>query len=159
MARGIGGFLSGFETRFPYPRVDGESVPFYRLAGEGSLGGSCVSKIRMFMTLSPTKIPFKFCRTLYNAPIAFISQRLFIFLFFGWIFCIFSYYIQHCFICRPSDSTVPTDAGIEPMGPLQLMHWQSDALTTRLDRIRKARSHLISSHRLGGNGYLKRAFE
>jgi hypothetical protein len=27
----------------------------------------------------------------------------------------FSYYIQHCFICRPSDSTVPTDAGIEPM--------------------------------------------
>ncbi len=22
--------------------------------------------------------------------------------------------IQHCFICRPSDSTVPTDAGIEP---------------------------------------------
>ncbi len=32
------------------------------------------------------------------------------------------YYIQHCFICRPSDSTVPTDAGIEPRtvatGPL-----------------------------------------
>ncbi len=27
-------------------------------------------------------------------------------------FC--SYSIQHCFICRPSDSTVPTDAGIEP---------------------------------------------
>jgi hypothetical protein len=26
----------------------------------------------------------------------------------------FSYYIQHCFLCRPSDSTVPTDAGIEP---------------------------------------------
>jgi hypothetical protein len=26
----------------------------------------------------------------------------------------FSYFIQHCFICRPSDSTVPTDAGIEP---------------------------------------------
>jgi hypothetical protein len=26
----------------------------------------------------------------------------------------FSYYIQHCFICRPSDSTVPTDAGMEP---------------------------------------------
>ncbi len=29
-------------------------------------------------------------------------------------FFIFSYDIQHCFICRPSDSTVPTDAGIEP---------------------------------------------
>ncbi len=26
----------------------------------------------------------------------------------------FPYSIQHCFICRPSDSTVPTDAGIEP---------------------------------------------
>jgi hypothetical protein len=24
------------------------------------------------------------------------------------------YYIQHCFICRPSDSTVSEDAGIEP---------------------------------------------
>jgi hypothetical protein len=30
------------------------------------------------------------------------------------IFYFFSYDIQHCFICRPSDSTVPTDAGIEP---------------------------------------------
>ncbi len=29
-------------------------------------------------------------------------------------FLFFSYYIQHCFICRPSDSAVPTDAGIEP---------------------------------------------
>ncbi len=28
--------------------------------------------------------------------------------------CNFSYYIQHYFICRPSDSTVPTDAGIKP---------------------------------------------
>ncbi len=26
---------------------------------------------------------------------------------------IFKYDIQHCLICRPSDSTVPTDAGIE----------------------------------------------
>jgi hypothetical protein len=31
-----------------------------------------------------------------------------------WAFVVSSYYIQHCFICRPSDSTVPTDAGIEP---------------------------------------------
>ncbi len=29
-------------------------------------------------------------------------------------------------------------------GPLQLMHWQSDALTTRLDLIRMARSHFKS---------------
>ncbi len=38
--------------------------------------------------------------------------------FFFWggdLFLFFSSYnIQHCFICRPSDSTVPTDAGIEP---------------------------------------------
>jgi len=43
------------------------------------------------------------------------------------------FHIQHCFSCRPSDSTVPTDAGIEPrtVCKLQLVHWQSDALTTR----------------------------
>ncbi len=29
-------------------------------------------------------------------------------------FLLFMYYIQHCFICRPSDSTVSKDAGIEP---------------------------------------------
>ncbi len=34
--------------------------------------------------------------------------------FWGDFFLFFSYNIQHCFICRPSDSTVPTDAGIEP---------------------------------------------
>ncbi len=39
----------------------------------------------------------------------------FIIYFFGGFFLfLLSYYIQHCFICRPSDSTVPTDAGIEP---------------------------------------------
>ncbi len=32
--------------------------------------------------------------------------------FFG--FFHFIYDIQHCFICRPSDSTVPEDAGFEP---------------------------------------------
>jgi hypothetical protein len=34
--------------------------------------------------------------------------------FWGIFFSFCSYNIQHCFICRPSDSTVPTDAGIEP---------------------------------------------
>jgi hypothetical protein len=29
-------------------------------------------------------------------------------------FLFFSFYIQHCFICHPTDSTVPTEAGIEP---------------------------------------------
>jgi hypothetical protein len=34
----------------------------------------------------------------------------------GGIFCIFffMYDIQHCFICRPSDSTVSEDAGLKP---------------------------------------------
>jgi hypothetical protein len=27
---------------------------------------------------------------------------------------LFMYFIQHCFICRPSDSTVSQDAGIDP---------------------------------------------
>jgi hypothetical protein len=31
-----------------------------------------------------------------------------------WIFSFFKYDIQHCFICRPSDSTASEDAGIEP---------------------------------------------
>ncbi len=39
---------------------------------------------------------------------------LFLKYFWGGFFNFFSYYIQHCLICRPSDSTVPTDAGIEP---------------------------------------------
>ncbi len=30
-------------------------------------------------------------------------------------FCLFMYNIQHCFVGRPSDSTVSEDAGIEPM--------------------------------------------
>jgi hypothetical protein len=42
----------------------------------------------------------------------FLTRML---IFFGGIFCLFPYNIQHCFICRLSDSTVPTDdAGIEP---------------------------------------------
>ncbi len=32
--------------------------------------------------------------------------------FFKFFLCM--YFIQHCFICRPSDSTVSEDAGIEP---------------------------------------------
>jgi hypothetical protein len=39
-------------------------------------------------------------------------------------------FFHHCFICRLSDSTVPTDAGIYTPGPLQLVQWQSDSLTT-----------------------------
>ncbi len=42
------------------------------------------------------------------------------------------YDIQHCFICRLSDSTVSEDAEIETR-TARLRHWLSDALTTRLD--------------------------
>ncbi len=44
-----------------------------------------------------------------------LSKSFFFKYFFGgfFLFCR-SYYIQHCFICRLSDSAVPTDAGIEP---------------------------------------------
>jgi hypothetical protein len=45
------------------------------------------------------------------------------------------YFMQHFSICRPSDSTVSTNAGIEPR-IVQQWHWQSDALTIRLDLIR-----------------------
>jgi hypothetical protein len=56
------------------------------------------------------------------------------------------YFIQHCFICRPSDATVSEDAEIDP-GLLLLLQWKSDALTTGLDLIHKARSiHKASSH-------------
>jgi hypothetical protein len=40
------------------------------------------------------------------------------------------YFIQHCFIGRPLDSTVSEDAGIEPKTVATFGNWQSDALTT-----------------------------
>jgi hypothetical protein len=45
-----------------------------------------------------------------------VPEGMYFFIFFWRDFLIFcySYYIQHCFICRPSDSTVLTDAGVEP---------------------------------------------
>jgi len=43
------------------------------------------------------------------------KRLLFIILYFwGGFFSFCSYNIQHCFICRPSDSIVQTDTGIEP---------------------------------------------
>jgi len=41
------------------------------------------------------------------------TYSIHLFLFFE-IFFLFTFCIQHCFICRPSNSTVLTDAGIEP---------------------------------------------
>ncbi len=40
------------------------------------------------------------------------------------------YIIQHCFICRPLDSTVSEDAVIEP-STVATMAWQPDDLATR----------------------------
>ncbi len=45
-------------------------------------------------------------------------------------FFLFMYVIQHCFICRPSDSTVSEDVWMEPRTTAT-----SDALTIRLDLI------------------------
>ncbi len=63
-------------------------------------------------------------------------------------FSFFMYVIQHC---RPSDSTVSEDAGIE------LWHWQPDALTTRLDII-KARLDLIHNHLLSQLSFYPRFY-
>ncbi len=52
-----------------------------------------------------------FAQTVDKPYFEFTWLNIFLTNIFGGIF--FSYYIQHCFICRPSDSTVPTDAGIE----------------------------------------------
>jgi hypothetical protein len=52
------------------------------------------------------------------------------------------YVIQHCFICRPSDSIGSADAGIEPRTAAAL------ALTTRLGLQSKIRSEKIPRNRL-----------
>jgi hypothetical protein len=46
----------------------------------------------------------------------------------------FMSFIQNCFFSRPSDYTVSEDAGLETR-TIRQWHWQSDALTTRLDII------------------------
>jgi hypothetical protein len=71
-------------------------------------------------------------------PAMYSSSILFGFIIFLLIY-FFSYFIQHCFICRPSDSTVPTDAWIEPRTVAT-----SALAATWLDLIRKlARSHRL----------------
>jgi hypothetical protein len=52
------------------------------------------------------------------------------------------YFIQHCFISRPSDSNVSEDAGIEPRTVIANFALAARALTTRLDLIHNsARPH------------------
>jgi hypothetical protein len=73
------------------------------------------------------------------------SQRMFFFKYFlGDFFYLFSYYIHHSFICRPTDSTVPTDAGIEPRTVA------TDALAVRRS------NHLARSHPLFFLFFIKR---
>jgi hypothetical protein len=56
---------------------------------------------------------------------------------FLWFIFIFMYVIQHCFICRPSDSTVLEDAGFEPWtdATLALTVRRSNLLATSHDKI------------------------
>jgi hypothetical protein len=55
-----------------------------------------------------------------------------------WIFlCMYRYFIQHCFIGRPSESTVSEDAGIEPR-----------TVATSALAVRRS-SHSATSHPLG----------
>jgi hypothetical protein len=58
--------------------------------------------------LEPYQMPWAICHSRRETFFFFFKY------FFGGFFLFCSYNIQHCFICRPSDSTVPTDAGIEP---------------------------------------------
>ncbi len=63
------------------------------------------------------------------------KQENFLTFFFGFLFC---YFIQHCFICRPSDSTVSEDAGIEPRTVATYV------LTTRLDLLQLLNRRIYS---------------
>jgi hypothetical protein len=66
----------------------------------------------------------------------------------GFFWIIFMYDIQHCFIYRPSDSTVSEDAAVPNPGQMRLRHWLSDALTTRLDlnKLRTRKNVLKITH-------------
>jgi hypothetical protein len=54
------------------------------------------------------------------------------------------YVIQHCIICRPSDSTVSENAGIEPDFCDFGIDSKQDVLTTRLNHIiHKVRNYQV----------------
>ncbi len=61
--------------------------------------------------------------------------------FFRGIFFLLMYVIQHCFIFRPSDSTVSEDAGIEPRTVATLV-WTA----RRSNHLARSHPHLARSH-------------
>jgi hypothetical protein len=65
------------------------------------------------------------------------------------------YFIQHCFICRTSESTVSENAGIEPRIVATTALAVRRSYTTRLNLIHKSRfEYLALSSRLFQVGYL-----
>jgi hypothetical protein len=74
-------------------------------------------KVARFLGSNKEDHVFIFLRIAFTSNFLFPHQHIVIRwknFFKGFIFIFFMYDIQHCFICRPSDSTVPEDAGIEP---------------------------------------------
>jgi hypothetical protein len=63
-------------------------------------------------------------------------------------FFIFMYVIQHCFICRPSDTSVSEDAGIEPrtVPTLALTARRSNHLARSHPQLARSHPHLARSH-------------
>jgi hypothetical protein len=54
------------------------------------------------------------------------------------------YIVQHCFICRPSDSTVSEDAGIQPRTVATLaLAVRRSTVSTRLDLIHSLKTETI----------------
>jgi len=79
-----------------------------------------------------------FCGLTYNNLYEYLTEEpfgYFVIVQMGIILDFVMYVIQHCFICRPSNSTVSEDAGIEPRGVATL------ALTASRSS-HSARSHL-----------------
>ncbi len=70
--------------------------------------------LSLYQVLLFSSVPVHSTRPFSVSFIARCCTIFFINIFWGIFSFFLSYYIQHCFICRPSDSTVPTDAGIEP---------------------------------------------
>jgi hypothetical protein len=80
-------------------------------------GQKCGLETPLPLPLTPPLIRFKYSQNLYLHGLQIIPndrKSYSFFYFWGDFFSFCSYNIQHCFICRPSDSTVPTDSGIEP---------------------------------------------